>query len=184
MLRTNLSTKPFYNERGVHALLAIIALVVLALTAVNVAQVVLLTRRQSQAVARASAAEARASQLRAHATSIRRSLDPTRLEATSAAAREANTLIDQRLFSWTDLLGRLETSLPDDVRITALRPNLDARGGGTVVMTVVGRRVQDIDQFMQNLQGTGAFSNVFPREETQTEDGLRQASIEGRYVAQ
>ena len=33
MLRTNLSTRPFYNERAVHLLLALAAVIVLALTA-------------------------------------------------------------------------------------------------------------------------------------------------------
>ena len=33
MLRTNLSTRPFYNERAVHVALGLVALVVLALTA-------------------------------------------------------------------------------------------------------------------------------------------------------
>ena len=36
MLRTNLSTRPFYNERAVHVGIVVAALLVLAITALNV----------------------------------------------------------------------------------------------------------------------------------------------------
>src|SRR4051794_17517180 len=122
MLRTNLSTRPFYNERSIHTGLAVAAAVVLALTIFNLAQIVILTRRQSDLNARAGAAEARAHDLLAHAGTVRRGLNPKDLEQVAGAAHEANSLIGQRLFSWTDLLNLVETTLPDEVRITQLRP--------------------------------------------------------------
>lgn len=183
MLRTNLSTKPFYNEPGVHSALAIVGLVVVALTIFNVTQIGLLSRRQSDLNASAATAENQAAQLRAHAVSLRQSVNPKQLETLSDAAREANVLIGQRLFSWTDLLNRLATTLPDDVRITAMHPRVEKDGSVTVMMSVIGRRVEDIDRFMSNLEANGAFAGVFSREESASEDGLRLAMIEGRYLA-
>ena len=182
MLRTNLSTRPFYNERGVHAVLAVGAAIVLALTLFNLTQIVLLSRTQSDLSGRAVAAENRARDLRSHAVSVRQSVNSKDLDAIAGAASEANTLIGQRLFSWTELLNRLETTLPDDVRITSMRPQVERDGAVTIAMTVVGRRVEDIDRFMGNLEGTGKFADVFSREEISTDDGLRQASVEGRYL--
>jgi hypothetical protein len=181
MLRTNLSTRPFYNERSIHAGLGLVSVIVLGLTIFNLAQIVVLKRKQSDLDTRARTAESRAHELLAHASTVRRGLNPKDLEAVSTAAREANTLIGHRLFSWTDLLNRLETTLPDDVRITSMRPTIDRDGDVVISMTVVGRRVEDIDRFMENLEGTGAFSGLFPRDETSTDDGLRQTSIEARY---
>jgi Tfp pilus assembly protein PilN len=182
VLRTNLSTKPFYNERAVHFAAALVALVVVALTLFNVTQIVLLSRRQADLNSRAQPAENQARQLRSHAASLRKSIDPKQVEAISGAAREANVLIGQRLFSWTDLLNRLETTLPDEVRITAMRPRVGKDGAVTVVMGVVGRRVEDIDRFMANLEASGAFADVYAREDNGTEEGLRLATIEGRYL--
>jgi Tfp pilus assembly protein PilN len=182
MLRTNLSTRPFYNERGVHLMLVFGALVVIVLTIFNLSQIVILTRTQSSLSGQADADETRARELRAHAASVRQSIDPKLLDTVAGAAREANVLIGQRLFSWTDLLNRLETTLPEDVRITAMRPNVERDGSVAVTITVVGRRFEDIDQFMQNLEKDGAFSGVFTREELPSEDGLREATIEGRYL--
>ncbi len=182
MLRTNLSTKPFYNERAIHAAIAVAALVVAALTIFNLTQIVLLTRRQSELSSQATAAEDRARKLRADAVSVRQGIDPKQLDTIAGAAREANTLIGQRLFSWTDLLNRLETTLPDDVRITSMRPKIEKDGSVTVLMTAVGRRVEDIDRFMENLEATGAFADVYSKEEIATDDGSRQVSMEGRYL--
>jgi hypothetical protein len=182
MLRTNLSTRPLYNERAIHAGLALAGAIVLALTIFNLTQIVVLTRRQSDLNSRAATAENRAHELEAHANVVRRGLNPKELEVVSSAAREANGLIEQRLFSWTELLNRLESTLPDEVRITSLRPGVDKDGNVTVAITVIGRRVEDIDRFMENLEGTGAFSDAFSRDEGSTEDGLHQTAIEARYL--
>src|SRR5215216_3366711 len=181
MLRTNLSTRPFYNERGIHTGLGVAALVVAALTIVNLVQIVILTSKQSDLNGRATAAEGRAQALLSHANTVRRGLNPKELEQVSGAAREANTLIGQRLFSWTDLLNRLETTLPEEVRVTSLRPITDKDGKVTISMNTVGRRAEDIARFMENLEGTGAFGDVYSRDESSTEEGLIQTSIEARY---
>ena len=48
VLRTNLSTRPFYNERAVHLLLALAAVVVLALTAFNAIRIIALSRQNTE----------------------------------------------------------------------------------------------------------------------------------------
>ncbi len=101
----------------------------------------------------------------------------------SSAAREVNEIINQRLFSWTDLLTRLEETLPDDVRITSLRPRVERDGTVTIQMTVAGVSVDDIEQFMANLEQTTAFSNVFPLQDERGEGGVVQATLEGKYAA-
>ena len=182
MLHTNLSTRPFYNERGVHAVLLIAALIVAALTIFNLTQIVLLTRRQSSLGQEAAAAETSAAELRAHAAETRQAVNATQLDHISDAAREANAIIGQRLFSWTDLLNRFEKTLPDNVRITSLRPNVDRDGTIIVTMTVAAESVDDIEEFMANLEKTAAFSDVFPLQDERTETGLVLATVEGKYA--
>lgn len=182
MLKTNLSTRPFYNERAVQALLAAGLLVVLALAIFNATRILSLSSRYTDLSGRARTAEARSGELHASALAIRQGLNPKELEAMTASAREANTIIDRRLFSWTELFNRFETTLPDDVRITLIRPKIDRAGSVTVELGVVGRRVEDIDQFMRNLEATGVFSGVLTREENVAEDGTLVAVLEGRYL--
>ena len=182
MLRTNLSTRPFYSERGIQTGLGLAAVLVVALTIFNLAQIVLLTRSQSDLNSRAAIAENRAHDLLTRANTVRRGLNPKELEQVSGAAREANMLIGQRLFSWTDLLNHIETTLPDDVRVTQLRPVTDKDGKVIISMSVVGRRPEDIARFMESLEGTGSFADVYSRDESSTEEGLIQTSIEARYL--
>jgi Tfp pilus assembly protein PilN len=182
MLRTNLSTKPFYNERSVHSGLALASILVLGLTIFNVTQIVILTRRQSALNTRTATAEARARELVSHANTVRRGLNPDELAHVSDAAHEANALIAERLFSWTDFLNRVETTLPDEVRVTQLRPSIDKDGTITISMSAVARRPEDIARFMENLEGTGSFTDVYSREESSTEEGLLQTSLEARYL--
>lgn len=182
MIRTNLSTRPFYNERAVHVALGVLGALILALTLFNVTGIVSLSRRHTELGSQAAKNETRASELRATAARIRQSIDRRELEEVSKAAREANAIIDQRTFSWTDLFNRFETTLPPDVRIASVRPRVERDGRVVVSMVVVGRRVEDIDEFMENLEGTGAFADVLSMEESTTEQGLLQAVLEGRYL--
>ena len=126
--RTNLSTRPFYNERArPRSVLALVSLLVLGLTAFNVVQVMRLTSRDSEVRRQADAAEADAARLRSEARVIRQTINRDQLAVVQAAAREANRLIDRRAFSWTDLFNRFEATLPGDVRIASVSRSSTSR---------------------------------------------------------
>ena len=111
-----------------------------------------------------------------------RAVDPRQIEVVSVEARKANDLIDRRTFSWTELFNRLETTLPDEVRITAVRPKVDA-SGTTLTISVIARAVDDVSQFMDNLQKTGAFRAVGSRiEEHMNEQNQLEAVFEAIYL--
>ena len=67
------------------------------------------------------------------------------------------------------------------MRISSVRPKIEKDGTVLISMTVVGRRVEDIDAFIENLEATGAFSNVLSREETAGDEGLLETTLEGVY---
>ena len=50
-----------------------------------------------------------------------------------------------------------------------------------VDVVVLARTVEAVDAFIENLEKRGAFSGVLSREEFVNEDGLIQASLQGRY---
>jgi hypothetical protein len=183
MLRTNLSTRPFYNTRAVGAVLGALAAVVIGVSAFNAIQVVRLGAAYRTLGASAAAAEQEAARLRADAARIRARINPQELEGVATAAREANAIIDQRAFSWTELFGRFEATLPDDVRITAVQPRLDRDGQFTVSIGVEARQAEDLDAFIEALESDGGFHNVLSVQEQTSAEGLIQAIVEGAYVA-
>jgi len=179
--RINLSTHPFYNERAVHAVLGLFGAVVLAVTAFNLWEVYVLSGRQAEFQGRVATAEAKAREYRTRAAQVRASINPRDLEQTIAAAHEANTLIDRRVFSWTDLFNHLEVTLPPQVRISTIRPRVEPDGAITLSLVVMARSVDGVNAFIENLEKAGPFTGVLSREEFLNQDGLIQARLEGRY---
>lgn len=182
MLRTNLSTRPFYNERAVQLVLGLIAIVVLAVTAFNVGQLIRLTGSQRTLGARAVESEGEAARLRREAATVRAQINAKELETVASAAREANGIIDQRAFSWSELFDQLEQTLPDDVRITRVDPTLTKEGQFVIQIAVQARRSEDLDQFIESLEKTGSFRDVITPLQQTNDDGLLEAVIRGTYV--
>ena len=183
MLRTNLSTGPFYNERAVHVLLGILAAIVVMLTMIQIARVVSLSRYKTELNAAIQRDRDEADRRTREAAETRRGMNPQELATVASAAREANDLIEQRTFSWTQLFNQLEATLPENVMLTAVRPEF--KDGATHVnMDIQGRRTEDIDTFFEKLEGTGAFRNVQWSAETITEEGLHHMTMTAVYTPQ
>ena len=78
MIRTNLSSRPFYNERLVYLWLAALAAVVVVATAFNASRVLRYSRSDTQLETQASRDESRAADLRRQAAQLRGQLQPRR----------------------------------------------------------------------------------------------------------
>lgn len=182
MIRTNLSTRPFYNDRAVQLWLLIGTLVVALATGLNVTTAMRYRQGGNETSRQADADEARTAQLRQEIAKLRASIDPRQIDAASTAARQANELIDRRTFSWTELLNLLETTLPDEAHIVAVRPKLEKNAGFVLTLNIVARDVDDVNQFMENLEQTGAFKNPRPTTERFNEQGLFESMVEANYL--
>jgi hypothetical protein len=181
ILRTNLATRPFYNVRAVQLALAALALIVIAFTLFNVLELTRLRRSENELGSHASESEAQAQRLSAEAARIRTQIDQKELAAVSAAAREANAIIDRRAFSWTDLLVQLEVTLPPDVRITRVQPQLE-EGVFRVLLSAEARRTEDVADFIDALEKTGAFRDVVPLRQATTDEGLVTIALTSIYT--
>jgi Tfp pilus assembly protein PilN len=183
MLRTNLSTRPFYNERLVYLGLGAAALVVALLTVFNTVQLVRLGREDQALTSRVTATEQQVVRLREQAQRAQSGIDRKQLEAVVAAAREANALIDQRTFSWTELLNRLETTLPAEIRIESIQPLAGKQGPLALRLVVLARRPEDVDAFVRLLEKDAGFRDVVSEAETTTAEGLLEVALQGQYRA-
>jgi hypothetical protein len=181
VLRTNLSTRPFYNERIVHVLLALAAVVVLVVTAFNAIRILTLSKQNTELSAVINRDRAEAQRLTAEARKIRAGINQEELQATATAAAEANRLIEQRTFSWTDFFNRIEETLPADVMLTAVQPSFE-EGQPIVTMTVLGRRTEDVDEFIEKLEETGAFGEVLPVQSDLADEGLNRVVLRTVYT--
>jgi Tfp pilus assembly protein PilN len=180
MLTTNLSTRPFYNERAVRAGLIGLLVLMSALTIFSAVSAYSLRSREQSLSAAATQALAEADRLRTETRVMTAQINPKELAAVSAASTEANAVIAQRTFSWTVLLSELERTLPEDVRITAVQPRVE-KGRTLVLLDVEAMSADHLAAFMEALEKHGAFRQVLPKSETQDEDNVIDAVLEAVY---
>ena len=182
MLRTNLSTRPFYNERAVRAALGAVAALAVGLTLFNAFEIIRLRGQSRDAQQSIAQNETQAREFRERAQVIRRSIDKEKLATVQEAAHEANALIDRRTFSWTELLNQFQATLPPDVRIGGVTPQSDDQGRRLVQISVFSKRIEDLEEFMNALEKTGAFSGVLPRAEQPDESGTIRSELQAYYT--
>ena len=181
MLRSNLATRPFYNERAVYLVLGLVAVVGLVVLYVEAGRIIQLSQLNTERIRQAEGDEREGAALSVLAAEIQRSVSPEAFDEVAAAAREANLLIDQRVFSWTDFFNRIETTLPPDVMLTEVRPDIEP-GSIEVTMGVLGRSLGAINEFIGALEDSGAFTEVLNRSSEITEDGMYRAVLRGTYL--
>ena len=181
MFRANLATRPFYNDRAVYLVLGLMAVVGVLVLYLESGRIIELSRLHTDRTRQAEIAEREGARLSVLAAEIQRSVSPEALDEVAEAAREANLLIDQRVFSWTDFFNRIETTLPPDVMMTEMRPDIEP-GSTEVTMGVLGRSLGAINEFIGALEDSGAFSDVLNRSSEITEDGMYRAQLRGTYL--
>lgn len=183
MLRGNLSSRPFYNERLVSLAIGLIAVLAVALTAFNAYKLFVLSQRRSELKAGIARDMGQAQQIERGAVTLQRTVDRATLVQLAGSTQEANILIDQRTFSWTVFLGLIETKMPFDLRLVAVTPRVE-RGNIRMAMTVVGRKLEDIDAFVEALQDSGAFYDLLARnKERSDDDNTFRGEVVGYYLA-
>jgi Tfp pilus assembly protein PilN len=181
MLRANLSTRPFYNERGVHAAAALVALLAVAVAAWQGYHIVQLSRHKTELNTAIRKHRSETDLRERDAAQVRRGLNQKELAAIALQAKEANQLIEQRTFSWTELFNHLETTLPDDVMLMAVRPEFKD-GVTTLDFDLQGKSSADIQTFWDRLEKTGAFHDVTWSAVTEADNGLDKMQMRAVYT--
>ncbi len=81
-------------------------------------------------------------------------LTPDQISAARIDVGFANQLTEKRTFSWTRLLSDLEEAVPSKVSIASIKLNLQE---SAVVLEGMAQRLQDLNQFVHQLQQHRAF---------------------------
>lgn len=95
MIRTNLSTRPFYNERVVRLWLLIAAVLVAAVTLFNVSSVLYYSRLDTERETQIARDEAQAEELRRSAAKLRAGVNTSEIDRRGDAVRLAVVLLVQ-----------------------------------------------------------------------------------------
>ena len=182
MLRGNLSTRPFYNEKIVSLGLGFVLLVAIGLTIFNAMRLISLTRQRAVLNSHIERDRGEASRITGQADAVRRTVDSSRLQLLASSTREANELIDQRTFSWTEFFDLIEKTMPRDVRLLGVSPRVE-KGEFKIAMRVVARTPDDLATFTAGLSGTGSFYDVVLLESQRNDDDTDTLTLVAGYLA-
>lgn len=179
----NLATRPFYNERAVHLFVGLIAALGIAFFVAGGLEMARLARDRTETMFRVEQADLVRAELISRTEQAIGKSTPDALDALNVDVQEVSELIDRRVFSWTAFFNLLEESLPEDVRVTELRPEI-ADGAVSVSIGVLGRDLATISDFVQSLERSGDFRDVLTRQAELSDQGIYRATIQGRYLRQ
>lgn len=182
MLRGNLASRPFYNERLASLLLLVLALVVAGLTAYNAVELWALTAERSRLVAETATNRKEAARIRREADAAVQGADDARLEMLAADSQEANRYLGRRAFSWTNFFGFIERTLPRDVRLVSVTPDPNAEETFQVVMQLVAEDPEALDTFVERLLATGRFYDMLPPSLQRNDDGTYGVVLPATYL--
>ncbi len=181
MLQTNLSTRPFYNERIVKIVLVALVITGLSFSAFNLISFANLSSTESDLSVEEIKAEENVAQLRVETLDAQGAIDSEDLEAVIQASREATELITRRSFSWSQLLSFVESSLPGTARLKSVRSRIEEEAF-LVTFVVEARTVSGVASFIKSLEDTGNFKNTSPVEEVHLEHDLIETIMESVYT--
>ena len=156
----NLAREPFRRDRQVFVLSAAVG-VVLLLSLVWLTTLALAERRQSQE-ARTELDSVNRQISRMEAEQVR--LDAQMRQPGNAVVLDRSILINEiirrKAISWTKIFSDLETVLPHEVRVTAIRPQVNAKDELSLDMTVESERAEPVIGFIMKLEGSDVFGST------------------------
>ena len=165
----NFARRPFRDYRPVYLVAGAAILVGAILFAINASfygrfradvadtreEIAWLQKRQERAVAAAEQA--------------RKALSAFELSDMAVESRGLLRLVEERQFSWTGFLARLERILPPEVRLARLQPRFQETGEVLVDVTLVGRGPESVVRTIAALSRSPSFATVELRTETRPE---------------
>ena len=181
MLKSNLATRPFYNDRLVGLTLAVVALAALALTAFNATQLLSLSKERGKFDQTVGKYGDDTRLLENKTAALRSTLDIANLKLLRTGADEANDLIDKRTFSWSEFLAVIEKTLPMGARVVEVSPKPE-KSVMNIDITVVCKTSSDLETFVQALDKSNQFKDVVPTARNANEDGTQTALVEAIYL--
>ena len=165
----NFARRPFRDYRPVYLVAGAALLVGAILFVINASlygrfradvadtreEIAWLQKRQERAVAAAEQA--------------RKALSAFELSDMAVESRGLLRLVEERQFSWTGFLARLERVLPPEVRVARLQPKFQETGEVLVDVTLVGSGPESVVRTIAALSRSPSFATVELRTETRPE---------------
>jgi Tfp pilus assembly protein PilN len=167
-IHINLASRPFRDYRPVYAVVVVMALLT-AVLALNNVDTFLRYRTETKTTrATISKLEEQIADEKRETDTLNQRLRGVDLKLLASQTEFANSQLAQRAFSWSELLDRLESVLPPDVRLQSVMPGFAKDGLVHLSMTCVTKTSGGLTTTINRFYSDPRFANPFPTSETAT----------------
>lgn len=167
----NFARRPFRDERPVFAVIGLAFALGLGLLVANVYQYRKFSNEVGGTRAQIAFLEQRAARAAKTADAARSALNGYKLSALAQQSTALQRIVRERRFSWLALLGRLERTLPSDVRLARLAPRFEAADSVAVDMSVLGKSSETVVRTLVALSKDAAFQGIHLHSEARPDQG-------------
>lgn len=172
-LHVNLAARPYRDLRPLYAVVVAASLLIAFLMLNNVDTYVRYVRDTRTTRSNIASLQTQIQQERRRADAATRQVGTIDLVSLSKETKFVNTQLAERAFSWSELLDRLETVLPGNVRITSVTPAFAENGIVHLSLSCEGKSADALLNTISRLQRDPRFSNPFPTTQEATAAGYR-----------
>ena len=106
------------------------------------------------------------------AEAARTALDNFKVSALAVESRGLIRIVQERRFSWTGLLARLERTLPSEVRVVRLSPHFEENGETTLSIAMLGKDADSVVHTIAAFARDPAFGATVLHSESSPERGV------------
>lgn len=169
-LHLNLASRPWQNTRPFWITVAVASVLIAILLVNNVQAAWRYYMETEETREEISQVQTRATVERQSAARFREQIETLDRRDLMRRVEFVNRQIAERAFSWSRLLDDLERVLPNDVRLTTLRPTVDREEAVSLAMTCIAKNQDAYVDTIRQLTADSHFANPYPLSES-TENG-------------
>lgn len=171
LIKINLSTTPLENH-SIYVMTTLILLIVaLILTFSNVYDTmsVINKKREASKVTIELNAKIKSNELKIKA--LQSNISSIKTKEFSEKCDYVNTIVNKRVFSWTQLFNEFEEILPNSVRMIQVTPSIE-KGEIKIALAVAAQNLESFLELLKRLESSKVFKNVIVSRETTKEREL------------
>jgi Tfp pilus assembly protein PilN len=172
-LHLNLASRPFRDYRPLYAVVVVVSLLIAFLMLNNIDTYYRDWRETTNTRDEIARIVAQAEQERRRGELAQKQIGAIDLTTLDRQAKFVNAHLAERAFSWSELLERLESTLPRDVRITSIAPTFSNDGTVQLTLQAEAKESDGMLETITRFQSSAWFAKPFPSSEQNTGEVFR-----------
>jgi hypothetical protein len=161
-IHLNLAARPYRDYKPVYAVVVVASLLIAFMMLNNIDTYYRYVRDTRNTRDEIAAIDAQVRQEKSRSEVATRQIGTIDLNALSKQSRFVNAQLAERAFSWSELLDRLESVLPANVRITNVAPQFADNGLVHLNLSCEGKMPDSMLSTITRFQRDAHFANPFP----------------------